>query len=142
MLDNSPASKHIEQVRSLSRRCIRQSPVPVRDERAQFVAESEQFLDPLIQLFEAVTHESPNADARRAALVPNCQHSFQIRERKPDDERPLNEQHAVNRGGRVLPVPGRRPCDSRKKPLSLIVPKGIGADPSRSGRHLEDPSAP
>jgi hypothetical protein len=79
---------------------------PSRDERAQLVAESEQFIDTLIQLLEAVTHKSPSADARRAALSRICKHSFQVRVRKPDDERPWDEQHAVNRGGRVLPIPG------------------------------------
>ena len=76
-------------MRMLSFRCIRQSPVPLRDVRAQLVAESEEFLDALIQLFEAVTRQSPNADARRAAPIWYCHHSFQVRERKAKQRSPV-----------------------------------------------------
>jgi hypothetical protein len=41
----------------------------------------------LIQTFEPVTYKSTNVDTRRAALVPDRQHPFQVREGKPNNER-------------------------------------------------------
>src|SRR5688500_10669355 len=125
MLDDGTAAERFEQMRTPAPWDLRHSAVPVRDERAQLIAEREQFFDALIQLFEAFTHERPTAEARRAALVPNRQHAFQVGEGKTYDERPLDERDALDRRGRVLPVPGRVPGDSRKKPLPLIVPKGV-----------------
>ena len=97
-------------MRTVSLRCIRQSSVPVGEQRAQFVAESEQFLDASVQLFEAITHQILNTEARRAAFVPYRKHSFQVSEGKADDERPLNEQHAFSTA--VLVTRGRSPCRS------------------------------
>jgi hypothetical protein len=111
----------------------RQPIVPISHEHAQFVSEREHFFNPSVQLFQALANETPNGNARRAAPIADGKYSFQVCEGETDYERSLNQQHAVDRSGRVLPVPGRCSCDSRKKSLSLVVPKGIGADPSRLG---------
>jgi hypothetical protein len=107
--------------------------VPIGQEHAQFVAEGEHFLNPSIQLFQALANQTPNANARRPAFVADSKDSFQVCEGETHDERSLNQQYPFDCSGRVLPVPGRRSRDRRKKSLSLVVPKGIGADPSRPG---------
>ena len=107
--------------------------VPISHEHAQFVSEREHFFNPSIQLFQALANENSNANARRATPIADRKYSFQVCEGETDYERSLNQQHAVDRSGRVLPVPGRGSGDSRKKSISLVVPKGIGADPSRLG---------
>jgi len=107
--------------------------VPIGQENAQFVAKGEHLLNPSIQLLQALANETSNAHARRAAQVAESQDSFQVCEGEAHNQRSLNQQHAFDRSGRVLSVPGRGSGDSRKKPLSLVVPKGIGADPGHSG---------
>jgi len=84
-------------------------------QHAQFVSECEHFFNPSTQRFQALANENPNANARRAAPIADSKHSFQACEGETHYERSLNQQHAVDRSGRVLPVPGRCSCDSRKK---------------------------
>jgi hypothetical protein len=86
--------------------CTRQSPVPVVQEQAKFIAQSEQFLDASIQSFESLANEGPDTQARGTASVPGTKDALQVCERKPYDEGPLNEQHAFYAGSRVSPIPG------------------------------------
>ena len=107
--------------------------VPIGQEHTEFVAEGDHFLNPSIQLFQARANETSNTNARRATPVADSKDSFQVCEGETHDERSLNQQHAFDGSGRVLSVPGRCSRDTRKKSLSLVVPKGIGAHPSRPG---------
>jgi hypothetical protein len=77
-LDDHAAPEGFEQVCTPSLRRICQSLVPLGDERAEFVAEREHFLNASIQLFEAITQEGANPDTRRTAFVADGKHPFQI----------------------------------------------------------------
>jgi hypothetical protein len=98
---------------ALAVRCPRQFQVPVFKQGAQFFAQANEFLDTPIQFREALADKLTNISARGATFVAYAQDSSQVRERKPHDECSLDEQHSLNRRGRVSPIPSRRSPDGR-----------------------------
>ena len=104
-LDNRSRSESFQKVGALTIGGLRQSAIPLGYELSQFLAQSEEFLDALIELIEALADECPDAVARGTATIPHPQYARQVSQGEPDHERPLNQQHAFDSGGRVRRYP-------------------------------------
>ncbi len=113
--------------------CRGQPVVPLLQQLSQLFPQRRQLVDPAVQLFQPLADQFANAATRCTTAISHVQDALQTRQREPHHERSLDEQHAVDRRTRILAISGRRPHRAWKKSFAFVVPKGIRADPSRSG---------
>ena len=103
-LDQWLRAERFQEVRLRSARRPGESGIPVRQQLLQHFPQRRELIDPAIQLLESDADELTDTSTRRPTAVPRREHALQILDREADDERALDQQHALDGRRRIPPI--------------------------------------